>query len=272
MRKIIHGARSRALSVMCGVLVVTTLGGCFFAQQLHGKLDEDALLRAGALDPRPVERYTTYSFNFLGAYRVSHDWPETASPCRYKNIWRVPSSGGTPVPVRVGDIEERDGRAVQQHQDESINAAKEMRWLSIEDRMSSRVVINPVDGKPVETGLRPMCFETWAETSHVLTVKFFRRSADEWRDMLARANPNGTFSNELIKGNHWLVQRTPITFNERKVLGGAYQSWTLPIADTGYTITIQLGANSSSLKDAERHSQMERILKHLVESVSVERF
>jgi hypothetical protein len=209
-KNIMHSVRNQALSVLCGTLVVSTLSGCFFAQQLHRKMDEEALLKAGALEQQPVERYTTYSFSFLGTYRVSHDWLDTARPCRHKDIWRVPLSGGPSVPVRVGDIEERDGRVFQQHQDESIAAAKKLRWLSIEDHVRSKIITNPVDGKPVETGLRPMCLDTWSETSHVLNVKLFKRSANEWREILEKANPNGTFSHVQIGGNQWLVQPTPI--------------------------------------------------------------
>ena len=76
-----------------------------------------------------------------------------------------------------------------------------------------------------------------------------------------------------INGNDWWL----LANDEDALLpeppggtGGWFQSWLLPIGDTGYTMSIQLGANQKSLQYAKTHEQMKATVLHMVESVKIE--
>lgn len=44
----------------------------------------------------------------------------------------------------------------------------------------------------------------------------------------------------------------------------------LPLADSGYTLSFELGANTESLRDPKANAQFLAVLQHLVESVRIE--
>lgn len=267
----------RAGYILALTVCACSLSGCFVAQQLHDKQGEEKLLKPGVLDPALTERYRTYSYKFLNRLQVSHDWLANANPCHYNRVMYQPpgprwkDGSLTMQVVRYGDIYENDNKTLQEvFNPEFPETRTDYRWLSIDRYVRSKVVINPVGGQPVETGLQPMCYQTWTHSSHVLTIKLFKRTASEWQEVLANANPTGVFSVEQVGDNRWYVQRTALTVPRLNSVGGAYQSWTLPVADTGYTLTLQLGASLKSLEHPERHAQMQANFRHLIESVRIE--
>lgn len=243
--------------VVCLATICLMLAGCGFATgQLHDKAMEEQHLKPGALD-KPITTsatYPNYSYKLVGKYRISHDW-YGLDGCHYHG----------PQVGMQGDIYEQDGHTFQagvlDTKPQNIDRYVRPEWQMGPDRDG--------DYRSVK-GFEPVCFESWGRTSHVLAIKLYKKSISTWRDDLAKTNPNGKLSEENIGGNTWLVQTNEIAERRINSTGGAFLNYTTAIGNTGYTLTVQLGANQDSLKYPQAHAQIQAIFRHLVESVKIE--
>lgn len=251
---------------------IFSLNACGFASdQLKDKAEEDRLLKPGALDSPISEVYNRYTYEFLDRYKITHDFIRV-SGCEYRGKPRVGITLGTNFELReVYDIFEQDNHTYQRaYQTKDVNHLNPANF----DRYTrAEFTTEPSQSGKVYTykGFMPVCLQSWGATSHVLTVKLYKKDLSTWKSDLARVNPKGSFSEEIINGNKWLVQTNNIeAASINGDTGGAYLHYSTAIGGTGYTLTMQLGANQSSLKYPQTHAQMQAIFKHLIESVKIE--
>lgn len=54
-------------------------------------------------------------------------------------------------------------------------------------------------------------------------------------------------------------------------LGGPHQAWLTELGDTGYVMSIEMGASKESLDHPRAHADIEAVFKHLLSSLKVER-
>jgi len=226
-------------------------------------------MKPGALDT-PVSRpYVRYQYKFLKKYQITHDFV-MGGGCHYRGkpigIKDV-LPGQNYAPFAAEEIFEVGAHTYVDVYSKNSSAPMSMdRYLLAEWQMGPNGQGNFVTVK----GFSSMCFETWGGTSHVLAIKLFKKDVATWKGELEKINPAGKFNEEVIGKNTWLVQCNEIAERHVNTVGGAYLHYTTPIGDSGYTLTIQLGANQDSLKHPEAHARMQEIFRHLVESVKIE--
>jgi len=270
-----NNMNNKRLSLFVLVLAfMLSLTGCGIASEvINHEANDQRLLKAGALDLPVSDVYIKYQYSFLNKYQITHDFI-LAGGCTYNvggvGIKDVPT-GSNYVLKRAPSIFERD-----EHTYVSVFQTKDVNQLN--PRNIDRYVRPEFDrgldpyGNPLPKGkgFQPMCFESWGGTSHVLAIKLYKKDIATWKSDLSQVNPNGKFTEETINGNKWLVQTNDIAQRALNGTGGAYLHYSTAIGNTGYTLTIQLGANQDSLKYPQAHAQMKAIFKHLIESVKIE--
>ena len=248
------------------------LSACGVASEvLNHEANDQRLLKSGALDIGVAPLYDTYNFNFLNKYRIAHAYIST-DKCHYANDNEKSLKTKRPLPYYGYDfiyetlpIYEIDNHTLQAYTNDP-HPKKLDRYTLPEYIQGTDSKGNPMIAK----GFNPICFESWGGTSHTLVVKLYKQDVATWRQKLTKANPDGKFKEETIGGNTWLVQTNPIAERRINSTGGAFLHYTTAIADTGYTLTMQLGANQDSLQHPQAHAQMQAIFKHLIESVKIE--
>lgn len=125
----------------------------------------------------------------------------------------------------------------------------------------------------MEVGFKALCGETWQVTNHSFTLYLHKRDLASWRAMLTERNPKGRWTERRVGANVWLAQETAEQDFKPKPLngfGGPFQTWLLPIRDTGYTLALELSANRESLKYPDAHTRFQATFRHLIESVKIE--
>ncbi len=288
-------------SILAGLIAALSLWGCGIEGAV--RRNEDRYARPGAMDPPLTDIYKTYQFHLLDSYRVTHQWLE--SGCGYSALelpGQVP--GYRTLFYVVDDIYEEDGVTKQRgahsakdfnrfvrsvkHQRpiyapptrEEIEASNKATWERIERTRKTGVFEStppdtrkPIRHEEIETGLRPLCFGSWWVTSHFLRGVLYKRDLASWQEIQTEKNPKGKWSERRVGGNLWLVQETAEhDFSPQPLngVGGAFQTWLLPIGDTGYTIGIELGASRESLQYPDAHARFLSTFNHLIESVKIE--
>lgn len=257
------------MSKILWATLVLALSGCgFVTGQLKDKADEERLLKPGALDVPIASRYRTYSYKFLGKYKITHDWTFAGS-CQYGSV-EDRSTGKT---VYTGDILEVG---------ENIYVDRESQSYPIDSRYPKGTknlnldrFVHPewqsTDGKGkilTRKGFTPICAQGWVGTSHSLSINLVKLSLS---DAIKRyTEPAVPLQEVQIGGNAWIAQNVPLIPREINTIAGSFLSWLLPVKDTGYTLVFELGANQDSLKHPEAHARMQEIFRHLVESVKIE--
>ncbi|WP_147330399.1 MULTISPECIES: hypothetical protein [unclassified Duganella] len=262
--------------MLVGLVAVVTLGGCGIKEIIQ-RSDDQYMVR-GALDMPLSSYYNTYSFKFMDKYRVTHEAP-VGGGCRYHGGPGIPKGASYEgVTYNIRDIFEEDGKVWQRSvSDQSVFSIDEF-FHSIKSMQPVYEFVNGVNRKTdrkeeIEVGLRALCFYSWEGTGHVLGIRLYKRDLATWRALLSAANPQGKWSMQQIGGNNWwLLANDEETLGAQKPggIGGGFVSWLLPVGDTGYTLTIQLGANKKSLENPKAHEQMKATLRHMVESVKIE--
>ena len=262
--------------MMVGLIAVFALGGCGIKQSIQKS--DDRYMEPGAMDEPLSDHYNTYVFKFMDRYKVTHDTPVDGG-CGYHGVITKVSKGTSyDGEIRsVRDIFEKDEKTWQRYE--------EIAPLDLSSYFRSIKVMRPVSevvggvrrktGKDeeVEIGLRPICFKSWYNTGHTLILRVYKRDIATWREQWSELNPRGKWSTQRLGNNDWWL----LANDEEALLpapptgmGGWFQSWLLPIGDTGYSMSIQLGANQKSLQYPETHEQMKATLRHMVESVKIE--
>lgn len=164
-----------------------------------------------------------------------------------------------------------------------LDASDRALWERIERSRKSGVMQGtPADTtarKPIrfeekDFGFQAVCGEVWQATSHILSARLYKRDLASWRAMLSESNPKGKWSERRIGANVWLAQETTEQdFKPRPLngaAGGPFQTWILPIGDTGYTFALYLDANLESLQHPDAHARFQAAYRHLIESVKIE--
>jgi len=256
--------------IICScLLLAAVLTGC--VSEIIRKND-DRYLQPGALDPILTGYYDAYRFNFLGKYQITHQWPLPARACKYRSL---PTLGRDKDRYKgeifaVEDIYEIDGSTW--HPQPPWNFDRFVR-PTYKVQIPEFDVAGKKTGRMLEkeeTGLEPVCFEAWVGTSHTLILRLHKRDLATWKGMWSEYNPSGKWAQKQVNGIHWWALE-----NEEKDLqltgtGGWFQSWLAPIGNTGYTLTIQLGANKQSLQHPQAHANFQAMFRHLIESVKIE--
>ncbi len=255
------------------LLAATMLAGCGAEEGI--KRNDDRYLKPGALEVPLTNIYDTYRYKFLDKYRVTHKWPHTAGTCNYRKVNTDDVSGGRTF--AVGDIHESDGKTWQRFEgSKPFDFSRYVRSVKIMnpvvyDKVTRELI--PGASEEIEAGLQSMCFESWYVTSHSLVMRLHKRDQETWQQQWTRSNPKGKWSKQRVAENAWLVQEVPeneLALRAPNAAGGWFQSWLLPVGDTGYTIALQLGASQESLQYPEAHARMKAAFHHLIESVKIE--
>lgn len=290
-------------SVLAGLAATLVLFGCGVVEEAIRRND-DRYARPGAMDSPLTGIYNTYQLHLLDRYRVTHKWLE--SGCGYRGVEKESEAYGMRSRLFIGrDIFEENGktwlrfegmapfdfdrfvRSVKHQRPIYAPTTKEESEASVaatleRARRSSRTGIYetpppdtrvPIGHEEIEIGFRPLCFESWWVTSHFLRGMLYKRDLASWQAILTERNPLGTWSERRVGANLWLVQETAEeNFGPRPLngVGGPFQTWLLPIGDTGYTIGMELGASQESLQYPDAHARIQATLRHLIESVKIE--
>jgi hypothetical protein len=235
------------------------------------RINDDRYLKPGALDAPLTGYYDVYQYKFLDKYRVTHDWLRIGN-CSYRKLQtlnRPDAFRGDIYAVR--DIYEENGKTWQRFDPPLKPYDFDHFVRSLKETVPVMEAGKQVGTRERENGLSTMCFESWAGTSHSLVLRLHKRDLSTWRTLWSQYNPAGRWSEQQVGNNKWYVlQNQEIDLDASGKSGGWFQSWLLPIGDTGYTIGMQLGATQQSLKIPKAHAQFQTIFRHLIESVKIE--
>jgi hypothetical protein len=239
---------------------------------------DDRYLKPGALDAHLTGVFDTYKFKFLNKYQVSHDWPRNSKGCRYRSLPTLGVTDGSRGEFYVApEIYEKDGATWQ-----ASNTGRPPYNFDrfVRSTYKEEIPEFDKDGKKTgnmqeveRTGLTPVCFEAWVGTSHTLVFRLHKRDISAWRVLWSAYNPKGHWSQKQVGNNKWwALENEESDLDASAKLGGWFKSWLLPIADTDYTISIQLGATQQSLKKLQTHASFQAMFQHLIESVKIEQY
>ncbi len=241
------------------------ISGCgFIAGQLHDKAMEDQLLKPGALDLPLTGFYTHYQYKLLDKYQVTHQWIRESN-CDYRKIESRKYDGKDRF-FNVRDIFEEGGSTWQRFETAAHN-------YNFDRYVRPQYTVQTRSGLKTEKGYNVLCLETWWVTSHSIAMFLRKQPLDEMKAGFSKWYPEGVWTTKKINNLTWHVQETSEDkFRPRPIngVGGPFQTWVLPLADTGYTMAIELGASKESLQYPDAHARMQAMFKRLIESVSIE--
>lgn len=249
-------------------VVMLVLTGCGIKESIR-RID-DRYLQPGALDMPLTGTYTTYQYRLVERYRITHHWTNTSS-CAYRSteLPDLPDGRRSQFFV-VPDIYESGGKTVQA----SNYGLKPMDfdpWVRSVKEVSHE---KGKESETVEIGLRPVCFESWWKSSHYLRLRLQRRTLSDFESAFTQRYPEGAWSTRSANGLTWRVQQVATARLRPKPLngiGGPYQAWLTALGDSGYVMSIEMGASQESLAHPKAHAEIEAVLLHLVRSLKVER-
>lgn len=258
-------------------------------EAFNSRANDRRLLKPGALDLPIDEIYKKYQYNFLDKYKITHDFI-MASGCSY--IAKKPVGiydllpGKNYAMSEAVDIYEKDNHTYQRtypfndinhlnpiNFDRYVRSVKVIGPMAREaetDRWGHRYIDTsklPPEYKEVEQGFQPICFESWQNTQHFLTIYLNKRTL-EFPNIYGLKD--GVISHEKVGDNNWWVQKFDYQPYKINSSGRVVESWVLPVANTGYVFIFELGANQDSLKNPQAHTQMQAIFRYLIESVKIE--
>lgn len=255
----------RRLMTFCAALAL--LNGCGIEGAI--KRNDDRYMRPGALDSPLTGIYKTYQYRFLDKYRITQQWVNTSS-CGFGGIERPDNRAGVrSLFYDTRDIYEEGGKTwlrsrTQGGQPEDFDSyVRSVKYISKERGR---------EGEVLEIGFKALCGETWQVTNHSFTLYLHKRDLAGWRAIWTEKGPKGKWSERRIGANIWQVQETAEQDFEPKLVGfgGPFQTWLLPIGDTGYILALKLSANQESLKYPDAHARFQTTFRHLIESVKIE--
>lgn len=257
-----------------GLLLLTAVLGltaCGVASQVvNHEANDQRLLKPGALDLPINQTYRSYKYVFLDKYKVTHDWVFVGS-CSYGSVEDV--SGKT---VYTGNIFEKDERTYVDR--ESSAYPKDSRYKYGIKNLNITKYTRPEwqngtysNGNPrIAKGFQPMCNQAWQISQHVIEIELRKQNINELMAAAKKYDPKLVFETRQVNNNKWQVRYSELGPAPLNGAGGPFQTWLLPIGDTGYTFIFGLGANQDSLQHPQAHAQMQAIFKHLIESVKIE--
>jgi hypothetical protein len=236
---------------------------------------EEPYMRPGALDSPIATNFDEYKIKFLDRYWISHAWP-VSKGCGYRSQntkYKIGDIDYGDVKL-VRDIFEKDGSTWQRFPAEigpyNLNSyvRSVIRHQPIYANVDGRSQI--VRYEDQEQGLQAMCFQAWVGTSHALIFRLHKRDVTTWKNLWTQYNPKGTWSKQHINGITWDVLENSEEALQATGVGGWFKSFVAPIADTDYSLSLQLGASQDSLLHPQAHAAMQVMFRRLVESVKIE--
>ncbi len=248
--------------------LVLAVSGCSLQEAI--RRNDDRYLMPGALDSPLNSIYSVYAFKLMDRYWVTYQWI-SSSGCDLRAL-RLPRSSGSGdlFIYRVPPIFEAAGKTWQGSYvgdppgdfDPWVRSVKEI----------SRSVGQ--EGRVVEVGLKPLCFEAWWNSSHYLLVRLRKASLDDvQREVVTGAGMPVQWTLQTLNGMEWRVVKVPPNQMEARRpngSGGLYETWITALGDTGYAIAFSLGASKESLDHPRAHAAFEATFHHLVNSLKVE--
>lgn len=278
--------KKKIVLTLAGLTLMLALSACgVVGQQLSDKANEERLLKPGALDLPLTGVNDTYQYKFLDKYRITHQWPRISN-CKYRALPTLNVKDGSRGEFwAVPDIYEVDGHTWQLG-DKKPYFDRYMRHYEVVSSVYDPASLGVgADGRYDANRKRKigetvaayepqsLCFESWYATSHSLVMRLHKRDQETWKAQLTQFNPKGKWSEQRVAGNVWAVQEVPeqeLSPRAPGAAGGWFQSWLLPIGDTGYTISLQLGASQESMQYPQAHARMKTMFRQLIESVRIE--
>lgn len=229
---------------------------------------EDQLLKPGVLDVQASSGYRTYSYKFLGRYRVTHDWIFSGK-CHYGSV-DDRSTGKTSYTGDIGEEGEHtyvDREAASYPVDN--NYPKGTKNLAIDRYVRSEWQSTDSKGNVrTNKGFTPICGQVWAGTSHSISISLVKLPVDA--AIKRYTETNILLEKQAVGNNTWVTQISEIKPREINTYAGSYLAWLLPVGDTDYTFVFKLGANQDSFEHPQAHARMQEIFRHLIESVKIE--
>jgi hypothetical protein len=262
--------------VMVVGLLSLVLIGCGIEQAILK--NEDRYAKPGAMDMAipSTPYYVKHSFKLLNRYIVKQEWLNGNGVTPYGGYFGKPKG----LPLRIfdslGEIYEEQGVTWYQS-DKSyagINLKTGQYWRSDFNRyVRPEYTVQTRNGLKTERGYNVLGLETWWTTSHSIALFLRKQPLDEMKAGFSKWYPEGVWTTKKVNNLTWHVQETSEDkFRPRPLngVGGPFQTWVLPLADTGYTMAIELGASKESLQYPDAHARMQAMFKHLIESVNIE--
>jgi len=252
------------------VFSMVLLSACgFVAGQLQDKANEDRLLKPGALDLPLTGFYSHYQYKLLDRYQITHQWIRESS-CGYRDVELGKYESKDRLTkdrfFNVRDIFEEGGSTWQRFDAKTGN-------FNFDRYVRPEYTVKTKNGLKTEKGYNTLCYQSWWTTSHSIALFLRKQPLDDMKAGFTQWYPEGTWTTKTVNNLTWYVQEVPEDkFRTRPLNGvaGPFQLWALPLADTGYSMAIKLGASKESLQYPDAHVRMQAMFKHLVESVKIE--
>lgn len=257
----------RRFMTVCAALAL--LSGCGIEGAI--KRNDDRYMQPGALDFPLTGLYETYQYRFLDKYRITHQWLNSSN-CGYgKYRTRAGRVGSSVETFAVDDIVEVGGKTYQVDERGKRDFDRSVRSVISEERHYTDASGQRKTFPSEQIGFHPLCFESWWTSSHYLRLRLQKRTLKELEQVFSDRYPEGQWTTKYLNGKVWRVQEVPLEkLRPRTGVGGPYQSWLLPLGDTGYTFALELGASKESLQYPEAHARFQTTFRHLIESVKIE--
>jgi hypothetical protein len=272
-------------SIILIMSMAGSLSACgFVSQQLADKAREEQLLAPGALDTGIASNFDEYQMKFLDRYRVRHSWPVT-SACKYSQLRTKYKRGEISYGdvYIVDDIYEDEMSTKQREAAPTWNLDRfvrsQKRMVPIFAQRNGVIYAGETVGyEEKEEGLRPLCFQAWGGINQHVALELFKRTVPEWDEWLnlhsrkpwGQLTEGATKTTEVINGNTWTVYKAPLQPRKINTISGPYLQCITPVGDTGYSISLELGANQESLDNPKAFAAMEAMFRRLLESVKVD--
>lgn len=248
---------------------IVLLSSCgFVTGQLQDKANEEKLLKPGALDLPLTGFYTHYQYKLLDKYEIKHQWLRESN-CDYSKVETQKYESKDRLSkdrfFRVYDIYEDGSSTKQRDAHPARNFDRFVRAEYIRKKPNGDIV--------TEKGFTPICYESWWNTSHSITLFLRKQPLEEMKAGFSLWYPEGTWTTKIMNKLTWHIQETSEDKLRQRPLNGVagpFQLWVIPLADTGYTMALKLGASKESLQYPDAHLRMQAMFKHLIGSVKIE--
>jgi hypothetical protein len=240
--------------------------------------NDERYMHRGALDSGLPEIYNTYQFNFLRAYRVTHQWPREADFCSAyrKHPTLGVKDGKSGEFFNVSEIYEEGGKTWQGSSvgkppadfDHAVRSIKQTspEYAVETDRAGNRYKTDKVIGmKEEEVWRGSICNNVWSGLDQGLMLEIFKQPLEKkLKEFGARP---GVISKEKIGQNEWWSKRRPYNPATKAL---ANEFWVTKIGSSDYILIITWVHGERSENRPEINAKFQAALRHLLESVRIE--
>ena len=263
-------------STVVALLAAIVLSGCGLKEFVHANDSRYGV--PGVFDtPLDSPLRTHFINNFLGQYRITHEW--TYKGCRYAS-YVIPVPGGAQGLMSplwgAFDVLEQDGKTLQRVDNENLRDMsqyfRETYTTPAPISANGRITYSP-DVVRTQPGFRPLCGDRWLASHHFMALSINLRDLNEYKGRITRAMPHAEWRTEIINGNTWHVQQVPmdqVAPNQPNTIGAPYSNWVTEIGNTGYLMILNFGASQRSFDSLATHKAIEDLFMRIVQSVTIE--